>query len=296
MRHVDPGAAVPWQADDPKDSHDARYAGVKQDDRCSMLTPDEILRAREVGRITRDAVDHALSLLKEGITTDEIDESVHHLILSYGAYPSFLNYRGFPKSMATNINEVVTLGIPDLRPIEAGDVITVVLACFRDGLHCAASETAIVGGAEMEEGMTDDSSTFSRLERSRRLICAARDAFEEAKREASKAGATIGDVGSAIHSVAESYGYRAVQRLTGHGIGTKLQCPPHIEIDNIESLKPGMMLSIAPTLVEGHSACASWSNGFTSCTVDGGMGSQFGATVLVTEGGAEVLTGASARR
>ena len=269
-----------------------------------MLTPDQTECARVLGRITRQALGHALSLLREGITTDEIDESVHNYIVSQYAYPSLLRYRGFPKSTATNVNEVVSLGVPDLRPIEAGDVITIVICCFKDGLHCSASETVIVDGSEvMDEEMLDDSQN-SRLKRSKLLVGASRDLLDEVIREASKPGTTIGDIDAAIHKAAGSREYRLVKRLVGHGIGAELNCPPYIEIgsgrssrdDSSTRLKPGVMLSISPILVEGHSACAQWSNGHTLATVDGGISAQFGATILLTDDGAEVLTGAPARQ
>lgn len=303
VRHVDSSVSIPWYADESLRADDVRYAEVEESVMCnsSMLIPGQTECARVLGRITRQALDHALSLLREGIITDEVDESVHNYIVSQGAYPSLLGYRGFPKSTATNINEVVSLGVPDLRPIEAGDVITIAIFCFKDGLHCSASETVIVDGSEMmDEEMLDDSQN-SRLKRSKRVIHAARDVLEEGIRESSRPGTTIGDIGSAIHTAADSREYRVVKRLVGHGIGAELQCPPHIEIgsghngrdDSSTRLKPGMMLSISPTLVEGHSACAQWSNGHTSATVDGGIGAQFGATVLLTDDGAEVLTGAA---
>ena len=301
VRHVDSSVAVPWYADDSLvGTDDVRHEGAKQKDTCnsSMLVGQATERARVLGRITRHALDHALSLLREGITTDEIDESVHNYIVSKGAYPSLLGYRGFPKSTATNINEVVSLGVPDLRPIEAGDVITIVVFCFKDGLHCSASETVIVNGSEMMDDDILDDSQNSRWKRSKRLIHAARDVLDEATREASKHGTTLGNIGSAIHAAANSRECRVVRRLVGHGIGAELQCPPHIEIgsghdgrdDSSTRLKPGMLLLISPILVEGHSACAQWSNGHTSATVDGGIGAQFGATVILTDDGAEVLT------
>ena len=307
MRHVDSSVSVPWYADDSLvGGDDVRYEEAEQKDTCnsSMLVGQATERARVLGRITRHALDHALSLLREGNTTDEIDESVHNYIVSQGAYPSLLGYRGFPKSTATNFNEVVSLGVPDLRPIEAGDVITIVVFCFKDGLHCSASETAIVNGSEvMDDDILDDSQN-SRWKRSKRLIHAARDVLDEAIREASKPGTTLGKIGSAIHTAADPREYRVVKRLVGHGIGAELQCPPHIEIgsghngrdDSSTRLKPGMLLSISPILVEGHSACTQWSNGHTSATVDGGIGAQFGATVLLTDDGAEVLTGTPARQ
>ena len=306
-RHIESCVSVPWYADESLQADDIRYEEVEQENgKCynssMLLTSDQTESARVVGQITRQAMDHALSLLRAGVTTDEIDENVHSHIVSRGAYPSLLYYRGFPKSMASNINEVVTHGIPDSRPIEAGDVITVVLACFRDGIHCKASETVVVGGSVVEKEMPDDSK--SRWNRSRRLIRAARDSLDEAIGEANKPGVTMGDIGSAIQTVAESHGYRVVRPLAGHGIGAELQCPPYIAIgsgrdghdDSSLRLKAGMMLSIAPILVEGHSACARWSSGHTMSTVEGGMSAQFGATVLLTDDGAEVLTGAPARQ
>ncbi len=294
LRHVDSGIPKPWYADTSISSDE--QAGQDVATCGSLLGAEQIEVAREVGRITREVADHAVSLLREGATTDAIDEIVHNDIISRGAYPSLLHYRGFHKSLAMNINEVVTLGVPDWRPIEAGDVMSVVVACFMDGLHCKVCETAITAGSDIQVREISGGSS-DRLERSNRLLQAARDALDEAIKEASKTGANTGDVYAAIQSVAGLHGYRVIKRLGGHGIGTEFQCAPYVTVSDSQSsessrLEPGTMLSIEPILVEGHSACAHWSNGMTSCTVDGGMGAQFGATVLITEGGSEVLTSA----
>ena len=86
------------------------------------------------------------ALFISGIATDEIDKLVTQLSFDAGAYPSPLNYRGFPKSVCTSVNNVVCHGIPDSRPLELGDIINIDITVFLDGHHGDCSETFLVAG------------------------------------------------------------------------------------------------------------------------------------------------------
>lgn len=95
---------------------------------------------RAAGRAAREVLDIAGSLVQPGVTTDEIDEAVHRACLARKAYPSPLNYRNFPKSCCTSVNEVICHGIPDMRPLEAGDVVNVDITVYLDGYHVRPSK------------------------------------------------------------------------------------------------------------------------------------------------------------
>ena len=106
---------------------------------------DEIKRMEKAGEIAALVLLEAGSNVAPGVTTDKIDEIVHEMILSFDAYPSPLNYRGFPKSVCTSVNEVICHGIPDSRPLQEGDIVNIDVTVYHDGVHGDTSVTFPVG-------------------------------------------------------------------------------------------------------------------------------------------------------
>lgn len=96
-------------------------------------TPEEIEAMRVVCRLGREVLDLAGSMVKVGITTEEIDEAVHQACMERNAYPSPLNYNYFPKSCCTSVNEVICHGIPDMRPLENGDIVNIDITLYYGG-------------------------------------------------------------------------------------------------------------------------------------------------------------------
>jgi methionyl aminopeptidase len=143
-RIVDPAAvlSIPDYAIDgiPKKRGSAYEIEIK--------TPEEIEKMRKSGRCAREVLDIAGKMVKAGVTTDEIDAAVHAACIERGAYPSPLNYRNFPKSCCTSVNEVICHGIPDKRPLEDGDIINIDITVYLDGYHGDCSEMFCVGGRD----------------------------------------------------------------------------------------------------------------------------------------------------
>ncbi len=109
---------------------------------------------RASGKLAADVLRHAGSLIKPGVTTDEIDKAVHQMIIENGAYPSPLNYGGFPKSVCTSVNECVCHGIPDDRPLEDGDILNVDVTVYLNGHHGDTSAMFLVGGSWSLQSMS----------------------------------------------------------------------------------------------------------------------------------------------
>lgn len=106
---------------------------------------NEINKIRKAARLARKMLDYANSLARPGITTDEIDRLTHLEIVRNGAYPSPINFHGFPKAICASVNEVVCHGIPDTRPLESGDMLSIDVSLFLDGYHGDNCGTVIVG-------------------------------------------------------------------------------------------------------------------------------------------------------
>lgn len=278
-----------------------------------VLLHDEasIERMRTAAKLARKVLDMACNSAKEGITTDAIDGAVHSAILRAGAYPSPLNYSGFPKSVCSSINEVICHGIPDARSLENGDIVSFDVSCFIGGVHGDNCATVIVGDVEEDgDGVGADNdppkdwrgvpqkTTFANDEEQelfvtgRRLVQAALESLNEGV-AVCKPGACLSEIGKAIHAVADAYGYDTVRTYRGHGISDEFHCSPfvkHYRNSDALLLEPGMIFTIEPMLTEGNSDCYEWNDAWTVATVDGGRSAQFEHTVLITDDGVEILT------
>jgi len=274
-----------------------------------LFSDDEnLVRMKHAAKLARRVLDYACTLTKPGVTTDEVDTAVHEALIDAGAYPSPLNYVGFPKSLCSSINEVICHGIPDTRPLEFGDIVSFDVSCFVNGVHGDNCATIIVGdeqeideigtdwrgvpylGSKFFDGRRPDDETSIRS--ARRLVHAARESLYTAIDKIGP-GSCLTDIGAAVQDVADSYGYSTVEKYRGHGISSDFHRPPfvkHYRNDDKLELVPGMIFTIEPMLVEGAGECFEWSDQWTVATTDGGMAAQFEHTVLITESGVEILT------
>jgi methionyl aminopeptidase len=147
-----------------------------------ILTEEEQQKLRTVCRLAREVLDIAASHVRPGITTDAIDEIVHNATIERNAYPSPLNYRHFPKSVCTSVNEVICHGIPDQRKLQEGDIINIDVTLYYDGFHGDLNETYPVGRIDDE---------------SKKLIRTSRECLDEAIKIC-KPGALFRDVGKVM--------------------------------------------------------------------------------------------------
>jgi len=244
-----------------------------------ILTTEEQEKMRTVCRLTREVLDIAASHLRPGISTDELDEIVHNATIERNSYPSPLNYRRFPKSLCTSVNEVICHGIPDQRKLQEGDIINIDVSLYCDGYHGDANATYPVGKID---------------EDSARLIRTTRQSLDAAI-DMCKPGALFRDIGKVIEPIARANGCAVVRTYTGHGINDLFHPAPNIphyaKNKAVGTMKPGMAFTIEPMLNLGHNwADVHWPDNWTATTVDGKRSAQFEETLLITETGVEVLT------
>jgi len=249
-----------------------------------ILTVDEQEKMRTVCKMARKVLDLAATYVKPGIATDEIDEVVHNAIVGMGAYPSPLNYRGFPKSVCTSVNEVICHGIPDKRKLVEGDIVNLDVTLYYDGYHGDLNETYPVGSID---------------EDSKRLIQTARESLDEAIKLC-KPGALFRDLGRTIEPIAKKNGCAVVRTYCGHGIHELFHCAPNVphyaKNKAIGTMKAGMVFTIEPMINLGHSWYEDhWPDKWTAVTVDGKRSAQFEETLLITDTGVEVLTAGQPR-
>jgi len=244
-----------------------------------VKTPEEIEKMRAAGRVAREVLDLAGKALYPGITTDEIDTLVYDESLKRGAYPSPLNYRGFPKSCCTSVNEVICHGIPDDRKLREGDIINIDITCYLNGFHGDCSEMFICGETN---------------EDSKRLIQTTYDSWILAMQFV-KPGRDYKDIGAIIEDWITARDMTTVRNFCGHGIGSVFHTNPNIfHYRNSEpsgQMASGHTFTIEPMICLGSPKAITWPDQWTATTADGKHTAQFEHTLLVTPDGVEALTG-----
>ena len=237
-----------------------------------------IERIRAASLIAAQALEVVLASAKPGVTTDELDLIGHEFLVSKGAYPSTLGYRGFPKSLCSSLNEVICHGIPDDTVLEAGDLVNIDISAYLDGVHGDTNGTVLVGDAP---------------EQLQLLVERTKEAMMRGIR-AALPGRQVNIVGRAIEAYAKRFGYGVVREFTGHGVGTSFHTGliiPHYDDPDYDTvIEPGMVFTVEPMLTLGSADWDMWEDGWTVTTKDKQYTAQFEHTILITEEGPEILT------
>ena len=243
-----------------------------------IKTDEQIEGIRSSCRLTRDILDMLDERIVAGVTTHDIDRWVHEYTLDHGATPAPLNYRGYPKSVCTSLNEVVCHGIPDDTVLRDGDILNVDVTCILDGYYGDSSRMYLIGE------VSGDAHKLVRVTRECLYL-----GIEQVR-----PGNRLGDIGHAIQRHAEAHGYSVVRKFVGHGTGIQFHEPPdvlHYGRDGTGAvLEPGMVFTIEPMINAGDFGVKLLADGWTAVTADGFLSAQWEHTVLLTEDGVEVLT------
>jgi methionyl aminopeptidase len=244
-----------------------------------VKTAEQIEKIRAAGRIAAQAIQLVGEACKPGVTTDELDRIGHEFVISHGAYPSTLGYRGFPKSLCSSINEVICHGIPDDTVLQDGDIINIDITAFKDGFHGDSNVTFLVGDVAPEVRLL--------VERTREAMMRGINA--------ALPGRSVNIIGRAIETYAKRFNYGVVRDFTGHGVGEAFHSGlviPHYDSSPQfdDEIKVGMVFTIEPMLTLGTHEWDIWSDDWTVVTKDRSLTAQFEHTIAITEDGPEILT------
>jgi methionyl aminopeptidase len=239
---------------------------------------ETIERMRVAGRIAAQALAEVGRHVEPGVTTDALDRVGHEFLISHGAYPSTLGYRGYPKSLCTSLNEVICHGIPDDTVIADGDIVNVDITAYIGGVHGDTNATFLAGNVDEE---------------SRLLVERTREAMMRGIRAVAP-GRPLNAIGRVIESYARRFGYGVVRDFTGHGIGTTfhsgLVVPHFDDPETTVIMEEGMTFTIEPMLTLGTISYDIWPDGWTAVTRDRKRTAQFEHTLAVTADGYDILT------
>ena len=257
------------------------YVGKKRPPRTGepdVKTPEIIDRMRVAGQLAARALAEVGAQVAPGVTTDYLDQVGHDFLVSHGAYPSTLGYRGYPKSLCTSLNEVICHGIPDDTLINDGDIVNIDNTAFIGGVHGDTNATFCAG--DVDSG-------------SRLLVERTHEAMMRGIRAVAP-GRPLNAVGRVIESYARRFGYGVVRDFTGHGIGRSFHgklVVLHYDEPAVDTvLQEGMTFTIEPMITLGTVDYDVWPDGWTVTTKDKQRTAQFEHTLVVTADGAEILT------
>ena len=244
----------------------------------TIKTPAEIESMRKAGRIVEEVLQAMQKLVRPGISTEALDQAAAELIRRRTATASFLNYRGYPKSICASVNEQVVHGIPGGRTLQDGDIVSIDVGAYFGGWHGDAARTFFVGTVAPEV---------------QKLVRVTRECFFEGFNMA-RAGNRLGDISAAIQAHAEAHGYGVVRELVGHGIGRQMHEAP--DVPNYGKpgrgirLEPGMTLAVEPMINLGTARVQVLSDGWTVVTQDKRPSAHYENTIAITDGAPELLT------
>ncbi|MGN0797034.1 MAG: type I methionyl aminopeptidase [Christensenellales bacterium] len=238
----------------------------------------EIELMRKANLIVRDTLNMLQDKIRVGMTTKQLDRLAHDYIVKQNAIPSFLGYGGYPASVCISINEEVVHGIPSERVIKEGDLVSIDCGSIYKGYNGDAARTYLMEGADEEKV---------------KLAKVTEQSFFEGMKVL-KAGARLGDLGHAIQSYAESFGYGVVRAMVGHGIGRDMHEDPEVPNYGVAGrglrLKAGMTIAVEPMINAGTYDVEMLDDGWTIVAKDNRPSAHYENTVLITENGVEILS------
>ena len=246
----------------------------------TIKSPREIEMMAAAGRIVAETLALVKQHVRPDITTEELDQLAENFIRHHpGAQPSFKGLYDFPATLCTSINQEVVHGIPSPRRVlKEGDLLSVDVGVWLDGLHADSAATFPVGDIKPETA---------------RLLAVTQEALAAGVAQA-RAGNHVGDIGHAVQQVAESAGYSVVRELVGHGIGASFheepQVPNYGKPKRGPRLVPGMTIAIEPMINIGGSGIRTLDDKWTVVTQDGSLSAHFEHTVAITDNGPRILT------
>lgn len=243
-----------------------------------IYTPEEIEKIRISALLVGDTLAEMAKLIKPGVKTIELDEYAEKFIRSHGARPACKGYEGFPYTLCISVNDVVVHGFPSNYTLKEGDIISVDCVVEKDGYYGDSAYTFTVG--TVEEPVLN-------------LLAETKKSLYKGIEQA-RAGNRTGDIGNAVQSHVESFGYGVVRELCGHGVGSRMHEKPDVlnygKKGSGTLLKENMVIAIEPMITLGSRVIGMARNGWEIFTKDHKAAAHFEHSVAITSGQADILS------
>ncbi len=243
-----------------------------------IYNDDDFKGLKKAGDLAARALEYIEKLIRPGVKTNFIDEAANKYLGDRGAFSAPLFYRGYTKSICTSINNVVCHGIPSDQTLKEGDIVNVDITSILNGYYGDTSKTFSVGNISME---------------AKKLIQVTYESMMQGIKIL-KPGITLGDLGFAIQSFAESNNCSVVRDFCGHGVGKTFHEEPNIlhygKKGEGLTIKKGMVFTIEPMINLGEYHTKVLQDGWTAVTKDKSLSAQFEHTVGINDNGYEIFT------
>jgi methionyl aminopeptidase len=241
-------------------------------------SPSELETMHRAGLVVWDVLDSLRRMVEPGMTTMELDQFAERRAVEQGARPAFKNYRGYPASLCTSVNEQVVHGIPSDRLLREGDILSLDFGVELGGYYADAALTVPVGAIRPELA---------------KLLDVTRVSLDKAIDNV-RSGHRLGEVSSSVQQWVERNGFSIVREFVGHGIGTRMHEEPNVpnygDPGKGPKLQEGMVFAIEPMVNVGKADVRVLEDRWTAVTTDGSYSAHFEHTVAVTAGGPWILT------
>lgn len=243
---------------------------IRSEEEIDLIRKSSLLVGKTLAEVARN--------IRPGVKTIALDRIAEEFIRDHEAKPGFKGYNGFPYTLCISINENVVHGFPSERELVDGDIVSVDCGTYMNGFYGDSAYTFMIGEVDEEVKL---------------LLQRTKDSLYKGI-ESAVAGNRIGDIGNAVQSYVESFGYSVVRDLVGHGLGENLHEKP--EVPNFGrrgtgvKLIEGMVLAIEPMINLGGRSVVQESDGWTFRTADRKPSAHFEHDVVVRKGQAEILS------
>ncbi len=245
-----------------------------------IYSKTEIKRIMESGKILKETLNMLGEKIKHGVSTYDLDKLAYDNITKYNAYPVFLGYNDFPASICVSINEEIIHGIPSKEKIiKEGDIVSIDLGVQYNGYIADAAYTFGVGK------ISPDADKLMKITYN--------GLYKGIK--AAVVGNRVGDIGYAVQSYVESYGYSVIRDYVGHGVGKELHEEPQVPNFGKQGtgrrLKEGMVIAIEPMVAMGNTyEVIVKEDGWTVITADNSLAAHFEHSIAITDNEPVILT------
>lgn len=240
----------------------------------------ELAALRRSGIVVRDILRAMMAEAKPGVTGLELDRLAQEMLDKAGARSAPRLAYDFPGATCISIEGAVAHGVPDDRPLKAGDLINIDVSAELDGYWTDTGASFVVGGEPTGE--------------QKQLLETTRRALNKGI-EAAKAGQPLNEIGRQVEAVAKKCGYKVCNTLAGHGVGRFIHEEPtvwnHFVRSERQMLSDGLVITIEPFLTRGRAKIVEADDGWTLYTSDGAPMAQFEHTIVITRGAPIIITG-----
>ena len=247
----------------------------------NLKTDSEIAVMREAGRINAEALHAAMTIVRPGITTADLNVAAEEVLKKYGVTSPFKGYPGaypYPASICTSVNEELVHGIPGKRKLIEGDIVS---------MDCGTNYKGFVGDSAVTVGV----GTIS--EPAQRLLDVTREALRIGI-EQMVPGNHVGDISAAIQDYVESHKMNVVREYTGHGVGRQMHEGPAVPNYGIPGrgmeLRVGMTIALEPMVMLGAYFTKVLQDEWTVASRDDSLTAHFEHSVAITKAGPVILT------